>query len=38
VGMRRAKTGTGYKERKEGEGCALKRERQSSTCRMDVAK
>jgi hypothetical protein len=34
----RTKTGIGWKERKEGAECAMSRERQSSTCRMDVAK
>jgi hypothetical protein len=31
VGRRREKTGIGWKERKEGAECAMKRERQSST-------
>jgi hypothetical protein len=38
VGTKRGKTGIGWKERKEGVECAMRRERQSSTCRMDVAK
>jgi hypothetical protein len=33
VGTRREKT-----EKKEGEECALRKESQSSTCGMDVAK
>jgi hypothetical protein len=36
--MRREKTGRGRKERKEGAKCAVGRERQLSTCWMDVAK
>jgi hypothetical protein len=32
------KTGIGWKERKEGAESAMRRERQSSTCGMDVAK
>jgi hypothetical protein len=36
VGTRRQKTGR--KERKEGKECAMRRERQLSTCGMDVAK
>jgi hypothetical protein len=35
MGTRREKTGIAWKEMKE---CAMRRERQSSTCRMDVAK
>jgi hypothetical protein len=38
VGRRREKTGIGWKERKEGGECAMRRERQLSTCGMDVAK
>jgi hypothetical protein len=38
VGTRRAKTGIEWKKRKEGAGCAMRRERPSSTCGMDVAK
>jgi hypothetical protein len=38
VGTRRDKTGIGKKERKEGAECAMRRERQSITCGMDVAK
>jgi hypothetical protein len=37
-GNEKEKTGIGWKERKEGPECAMKRERQSSTCGMDVAK
>jgi hypothetical protein len=36
--MRRDKTGIGWKEREEGSECAMRKERQSSTCGMDVAK
>jgi hypothetical protein len=36
VGMRREKTGIGRKERKEGAECVVRRERQLSTCGMDV--
>jgi hypothetical protein len=38
VGTRREKTGIGWKEGKEGAECAMKRERQLSTCGIDVAK
>jgi hypothetical protein len=38
VGKRREKTDIGWKERKEGAECAMRRERQLSTCGMDVAK
>jgi hypothetical protein len=38
VGTRREKTGIGWKGRKEGAECAMRRERQLSTCGMDVAK
>jgi hypothetical protein len=38
VGTRREKIGIGRKERKEGAECAMRRERQLSTCGMDVAK
>jgi hypothetical protein len=38
VGTRREKTGIGRKERKEGEECFMSRERQLSTCGMDIAK
>jgi hypothetical protein len=38
VGTRREKTGIGWKERKEGAEYAMRRERQWSTCGMDVAK
>jgi hypothetical protein len=38
VGTRREKTGIGWKERKEGAECAMRREKQSSTCGKDVAK
>jgi hypothetical protein len=34
---RRKETGIGWKKRKEGAECATRRERQSSTCGMDVA-
>jgi hypothetical protein len=36
--MRREKAGIVWKERKEGAECAMRRERQLSTCEMDVAK
>jgi hypothetical protein len=36
VGMRREKTGIRRKERKEGAECVVRRERQLSTCGMDV--
>jgi hypothetical protein len=36
VRMRREKTGIGRKERKEGAECVMRRERQLSTCGMDV--
>jgi hypothetical protein len=32
------KTDIGWKERKEGAKCVMMRQRQSSTCRMNVAK
>jgi hypothetical protein len=35
---RREKTGVGWKERKEGAECAMRRQRQLSICGMDVAK
>jgi hypothetical protein len=38
VGTRRQKTGIGWKERKEGAECVMRRETQSSPCGMDVAK
>jgi hypothetical protein len=38
VGTRREKTGIGWKDKKEGAECAMTRERQSSTCGMDIAK
>jgi hypothetical protein len=38
VGTRREKTGIGWEERKEGAEYAMRRERQWSTCGMDVAK
>jgi hypothetical protein len=38
VGTRKEKTGIRWKERKEGGECAMKKERQSGTCGMDVAK
>ncbi|KAJ3620528.1 hypothetical protein MTP99_004469 [Tenebrio molitor] len=38
VGTRIEKTGIGWKDRKGGAECAIKRERQLSTCGMDVAK
>jgi hypothetical protein len=38
VGTRREKIGIGWKERKEGAECGMRRERQWSTCGMDVAK
>jgi hypothetical protein len=37
VGTRREKTDREWKERKEGAECAMRRERQLSTCGMDVA-
>jgi hypothetical protein len=36
MGTRKDKTGVGWKERKEGAECAMKRERQSSTCEMEA--
>jgi hypothetical protein len=36
VGTRREKTGFGWKERKEGREYAMRREKQLSTCGMDV--
>jgi hypothetical protein len=36
MGTREEKTGVGWKERKEGAECAMKRERQSSTCGMEA--
>jgi hypothetical protein len=38
VGTRIGKTGTGWKNRKGGAECAIRRERQLSTCGMDVTK
>jgi hypothetical protein len=38
VGTRREKTGIGRKERKEGEEYFMMRDKQLSTCGMDVAK
>jgi hypothetical protein len=38
VGTRREKTDIGRKKRKEGADCARRRERQLSTCGMDVSK
>jgi hypothetical protein len=38
VETRREKTGIGWKEKKEGEGCPMRREGQLSTCGMVVAK
>jgi hypothetical protein len=38
VGTRREKTDIGQKEKKEGAECVMRRERQSNTCGMDVAK
>jgi hypothetical protein len=37
-GTRREKTGIGWKERKEGLECAMRREKQVSTCGMHVVK
>jgi hypothetical protein len=36
VGTRKEKIGIGWKERKEGAECDMRRERQLSTCGMDV--
>jgi hypothetical protein len=36
--MRRHKTGIGWKERKEGSECTMRKKRQSSTCGKDVVK
>jgi hypothetical protein len=38
VGTRIEKTGIGWKEKKEGAKCAMRRERQLRTCEMDGAK
>jgi hypothetical protein len=38
VGTRREKTGIGWKERKEGAECVVRRERQLRICGLDVAK
>jgi hypothetical protein len=38
VGTRREKTSIGRKDRKEVEECVMGREKQLSTCGMDVAK
>jgi hypothetical protein len=38
VGTIRDKTGIGWKERKEDAECAMKTDRQLSTCGTDVAK
>jgi hypothetical protein len=38
VGRRREKTDIGWKEKKQGAECAMRRERQLSTCGMDVVK
>jgi hypothetical protein len=38
VRKRREKTGIGWKERKEGAECVMRRQRQLTTCEMDVAK
>jgi hypothetical protein len=38
VGTRREKTGIGWMNRKEGAECAMRKEKQLSTCGMDVAK
>jgi hypothetical protein len=38
VGSRREKTGIEWNERKEGAECAVRRERQLSTCGINVEK